>query len=56
MKNVTELTKNEVIKLILLMKELNQRTQAEETYRRENARRPEWNLFAGIREAMGAKA
>lgn len=44
------LTKQEVIDLILKMKNLNNREQAIVTYEREDARHPEWCL----REAFEA--
>lgn len=53
MKNVPELTKNEVIELILLMNKLDNREQAKVTYLRENARRPEWQLEAAFKALKG---
>lgn len=49
------MTREEVIQLILKMNKFNQREQAKVTYLRENALHPEWDLFCGIREAMGAQ-
>ena len=45
-------SKQEVIDLILKMLNFNQREQALTTYKRENARCPEWNLRDAIKEAM----
>ena len=42
------MTREQVIELILQMKKLNQREYAEFVYKRENERRPEWNLRAAF--------
>ena len=50
------LDRDQTIELILKMLKFNQREQAMTTYKRENARRPKWQLFDAIREAMMAAA
>lgn len=57
MKKPAELTKNEVIELIVLMNKLNNREYAKMVYHRENARCPEWDLEAAFlaRKALETK-
>ena len=45
---MAEFTKEEVMELILKMKQLNQREYAAMVYKRENERKPEWELRAAF--------
>ena len=42
------MTREQVIQLILQMKQLNQREYAAMVYKRENERNPEWELRAAF--------
>ena len=45
---MAEFTKEEVMELILKMKQLNQREYAAMVYKRENEAHPEWELRAAF--------
>lgn len=50
------MTREAVIQLIMLAKNLDQKDAARVIMLRENENHPEWNLLAAIKQAMEAKA